>query len=93
MKYKQLGQTQVKVSQICLGTMTWGEQNTESEAHSQLDMAIAAGVNFIDTAEIYPVPPKQETYSLTETYIGNWLNKRHNRDQVVLATKVTGKDD
>jgi len=93
MKYKQLGQTQVKVSQICLGTMTWGEQNTESEAHSQLDMAIAAGVNFIDTAEIYPVPPKQETYSLTETYIGNWLNKRHNRDQVVLATKVAGRGD
>jgi len=93
MKYKQLGQTQVKVSQICLGTMTWGEQNTESEAHSQLDMAISAGVNFIDTAEIYPVPPKQETYSLTETYIGNWLNKRQNRDQVVLATKVAGRGD
>ena len=93
MEYKQLAQTDVKVSQICLGTMTWGEQNTESEAHSQLDMAIAAGVNFIDTAEIYPVPPIQETYSLTESYIGNWINKRQNRDQVVLATKVAGRGD
>ena len=93
MQYKQLGQTKEKVSQICLGTMTWGEQNTESEAHAQLDMAVAAGVNFIDCAEIYPVPPKEETYSVTETYIGNWLSKRKNRDQVVLATKVAGRAD
>ncbi len=93
MKYKPLGQSDIKVSLICLGTMTWGEQNTEAEAHSQLDMAIAAGINFIDTAEMYPVQCKQETYSLTETYIGNWLNKRQNRDQIILATKVAGRAD
>jgi len=93
MEYKPLGQTGIKVSHICLGTMTWGEQNTEADAHSQLDMALAAGVNFIDTAEMYPVPPKPETYSLTETYLGNWLNKRQNRDQIILATKIAGRAD
>lgn len=91
MKYKPLGRTDLTVSQICLGTMTWGEQNTEPDAHEQLDAAIGAGINFIDTAEMYPVPPRAQTYGLTETYIGTWLAKRGNRDKVILATKVTGR--
>lgn len=93
MEYRQLGRSDLKVSAICLGTMTWGEQNTEAEAHAQLDMAVAAGVNFIDTAEMYPVPPREETYTLTEHYIGNWLQKRNNRDKVILATKIAGRAD
>lgn len=93
MQYRKLGRTDIDVSMICLGTMTWGEQNSETEAHQQLDMALDTGVNFIDTAEMYPVPPKQETYSLTEQYIGNWLKQRQNRDKVILATKVAGKAD
>ena len=91
MEYKFLGNTQLKVSSICLGTMTWGEQNTEEEAFEQLDYSIENGINFIDTAELYPVPPKKETYALTETYIGNWLSQRKNRDKIILATKVAGK--
>ncbi len=91
MKYNNLGQTDIKVSQICLGTMTWGEQNTEDEAHEQLDYAIESGVNFIDVAEMYPVPPRKETYGLTESYIGNWLSKRKDRDKIILATKVAAK--
>lgn len=90
MEYRRLGHTDIKVSAICLGTMTFGEQNTESEAHAQLDLAIEAGVNFIDTAEMYPVPPKGETYGRTEEYIGNWLQRRGNRDRIVLASKVAG---
>ena len=90
MQYRQLGQTQIKVSVICLGTMTWGEQNTESEAHSQLDYAISTGINFIDAAEMYPVPPRQETQGLTETFLGNWLAKNKNRNQLIIATKVAG---
>jgi len=93
MEYRRLGRTDLHVSTICLGTMTWGEQNTEQEAHEQLDYALEAGVNFIDTAEMYPVPPRAETYSLTEQYIGNWLTKRGNRDNIVLATKVAGRGD
>ncbi|WP_455211229.1 NADP(H)-dependent aldo-keto reductase [Kaarinaea lacus] len=93
MQYKKLGHTDIQVSQICLGTMTWGEQNTETQAHEQLDMALDAGVNFIDTAEMYPVPPTQETYALTERYIGNWLKQRQNREKVILATKVAGRAD
>ncbi|WP_455202922.1 NADP(H)-dependent aldo-keto reductase [Kaarinaea lacus] len=93
MEYRQLGRTDLKVSAICLGTMTWGEQNTEADAHAQLDMAVAAGVNFIDTAEMYPVPPRQETYTLTEQYIGNWLQQRNNRDEIILATKIAGRAD
>ena len=93
MEYRQLGHTDISVSVICLGTMTWGEQNTESEAHQQLDLALASGVNFIDTAEMYPVPPRAETYSLTEQYIGNWLAQRKNRDDVILATKVASRGD
>lgn len=93
MQYRSLGNTDIKVSALCLGTMTWGEQNTESEAYQQLDMALEAGVNFIDTAELYPVPPKAETYTQTESIIGNWLTKNKNRDKVILATKVTGASD
>lgn len=93
MQYRKLGQTDLQVSLICLGTMTWGEQNTEEQAHQQLDMALEAGVNFIDTAEMYPVPPRQETYTLTEQYIGNWLSQRRNRDQIILATKMAGRAD
>jgi aryl-alcohol dehydrogenase-like predicted oxidoreductase len=90
MEYRRLGHTDIKVSTICLGTMTFGEQNTESEAHTQLDYAFEAGVNFIDTAEMYPVPPKAESYGRTEEYIGSWLQQRGNRDRIILASKVAG---
>ena len=93
MQYRQLGRTGVEVSALCLGTMTFGEQNTEAEAHAQLDRALAAGINFIDTAEIYPVPPRAETQGRTESCIGSWLARRHCRDRVVLATKVAGSGD
>jgi len=90
MRYNRLGRTDISVSRVCLGTMTWGEQNTEAEAHEQLDHATAAGVNFIDTAEMYPVPPRAETQGRTEAYIGSWLKARGRRDDLVLATKVAG---
>ncbi len=90
MQYRKLGKTDVDVSLICLGTMTWGEQNTEQDAFSQMDYAREQGINFFDTAEMYPVPPKEETYTHTETIIGNWFNKRGRRDDVVLATKIAG---
>jgi aryl-alcohol dehydrogenase-like predicted oxidoreductase len=90
MKYRPLGRTGIDVSLIGLGTMTWGEQNTEAEAFEQLDYALAQGVNLIDAAEMYPVPPRAETQGLTETYIGRWLRARRCRDRVVLATKVAG---
>jgi aryl-alcohol dehydrogenase-like predicted oxidoreductase len=90
MQFRKLGNTDIDVSLICLGTMTWGEQNTEADAHAQLDYALTQGVNFIDTAEMYPIPPKGATQGLTETYIGNWLHQRGNRDKLVLATKVAG---
>tara|TARA_B100000900_G_scaffold103151_2_gene85492 strand:- start:279 stop:1322 length:1044 start_codon:yes stop_codon:yes gene_type:complete len=90
MIYSKLGHTDIEVSKICLGTMTFGEQNTENEAHEQLDFALENGVNFIDTAEMYPVPPKQKTQGLTEKYIGSWLNKTKKRDKVIIASKVTG---
>lgn len=90
MKYTNLPNTDIKVSKICLGTMTFGEQNSETEAHEQLDYAINQGVNFIDTAEMYAVPGRAETQGSTERYIGSWLHNRKNRDQVVLATKVAG---
>ncbi|MCG8491653.1 MAG: NADP(H)-dependent aldo-keto reductase [Sneathiellales bacterium] len=93
MEFRKLGQTDLDVSVICLGTMTWGEQNTEEEAHQQLDLALNKGVNFIDTAELYPVPPKEETQGRTEEYIGTWLNARGKRDDVILATKAVGKSD
>lgn len=91
MEFRRLGRTDLQVSLICLGTMTWGEQNTEADAHAQLDYALERGITFIDTAEMYPVPPKAETASRTETYIGTWLKARKNRDKVVLATKVAGR--
>lgn len=90
MKYRRLGRTQLDVSLICLGTMTWGQQNSEAEAHAQLDYALSQGINFIDTAEMYPTPPKGETQGLTETYIGTWLQRRKNRDKVIIASKVCG---
>lgn len=90
MKYRRLGRTDLQVSAICLGTMTFGEQNTEADAHQQLDTALERGINFVDTAELYAVPPKVETYGLTEEYIGTWLRSRNCRDRVVLASKVTG---
>ncbi len=90
MEYRPLGRTDLRVSVICLGSMTWGQQNTEAEAHEQMDLALDHGVNFIDTAEMYAIPPRKETQGLTEAYIGSWLAARNNRDKVVLATKVTG---
>ncbi len=90
MEYKTLGNSDLKVSKICLGTMTFGEQNSELEAHQQLDYAVAQGVNFIDTAEMYPVPPCQQTQGSTETFIGTWLYKRQCRDKVIIASKVAG---
>ncbi len=89
MEYRQLGASDLKVSALCLGTMTFGEQNTEAEAHDQLDYAVSRGVNFIDTAEMYPVAPRAETVHRTETYIGNWL-KRQQRDKLIVATKIAG---
>lgn len=90
MQYRPLGRTDLKVSLIGLGTMTWGEQNSEAEAHAQMDMAMAAGVNFFDTAEMYPVAPRAETQGRTEQYIGSWFAKTGKRREIVLATKVIG---
>jgi len=90
MEYRKLGSTDIEVSAICLGTMTYGQQNTEAEAHEQLDFAVDQGVNFIDTAELYPVPAKAETQGRTEEYIGTWLEKRGKRDDLILATKICG---
>lgn len=90
MKMKTLGRTDVMVSEICLGTMTWGLQNTEAEAHEQMDYALAHGINFFDTAEMYAVPPSAETYGKTEEIIGTWFKKTGNRDKVILASKVAG---
>jgi predicted aldo/keto reductase-like oxidoreductase len=90
MLYRPLGNTDIQVSLITLGTMTFGEQNTEAEAHAQLDMAVEYGVNLIDAAEMYPVPPKPETQGLTEQYIGTWLKKSGNREKVLVATKAAG---
>ncbi len=90
MIYHQIPHTDLKVSKICLGTMTYGEQNTEAEAHEQLDYAVAQGINFIDAAEMYPVPPRPETQGRTETYIGSWLAQRGKRDDLIIATKVAG---
>ena len=90
MNYKNLGNTDLKVSTICLGTMTWGEQNTQAEAFEQMNFALDEGVNFWDTAELYAVPPRKETYGDTEKIIGNWFDQTKNRDKVILATKVAG---
>src|SRR3990170_3834630 len=94
MKYRRLGATGLDVSLICLGTMTWGEQNSETEAHAQLDRAVELGINFIDAAEMYPVPPKAETFGRTEAFLGTWLKKNQaTRDKLVIATKVTGANN
>jgi len=89
MEYRTLGNSELKVSALALGTMTYGEQNTEDEAHAQLDLAVSHGVNFIDTAEMYPVAPRAETVHRTETYIGTWLS-RQQRDKLIIATKIAG---
>lgn len=89
MRYSRLGNSTLEVSAVCLGTMTFGQQNSETEAQAQLDHARACGINFIDTAEMYPVPPRAETVHRTESIVGNWL-ARQRRDEIVLATKVTG---
>lgn len=93
MLYQKLGSSDLNVSRLCLGTMTFGEQNTPEEAFEQLDYALAHGINFIDTAEMYSVPPRPDTQGRTEEIIGDWLNARGNRDQVILASKVTGRSD
>ncbi|HEY9034046.1 MAG TPA: aldo/keto reductase, partial [Pseudomonadales bacterium] len=93
MHYRKLGNTGIDVSIICLGTMTWGEQNSEAEAHQQMDYAITQGVNFFDTAELYAIPPRADTYGLTERYIGSWLKKTGRRDDIILASKVAGPAD
>ena len=93
MKYTTLPNTNVKVSKICLGTMTWGNQNTEAEGHEQMDYALDQGVNFFDTAELYAVPATAETYGATEKIIGTWFKKTGNRDKVVLASKIAGAGD
>ncbi|AEX50791.1 NADP(H)-dependent aldo-keto reductase [Rahnella aquatilis] len=90
MQYHRIPHSSLEVSLLGLGTMTFGEQNSEADAHQQLDYAVAAGINLIDTAEMYPVPPRPETQGLTETYIGSWLKARGNREKIVLASKVSG---
>ena len=90
MNYKKLGNTDLDVSTICLGTMTWGEQNTQDQAFEQMDFALSNGVNFWDTAELYAVPPRKETYGDTEEIIGKWFEKTKKRKEVILATKVAG---
>lgn len=93
MKYTNLPHTDIKVSKICLGTMTWGNQNTETEGHAQMDMAFDKGVNFFDTAELYPVPATAETQGRTSEIIGTWFKKSGNRDKIILASKIAGPGD
>src|SRR5688500_17530450 len=93
MEYRRLGHADLQVSAIGLGTMTWGEQNTEDEGHRQMDYALDHGVNFWDAAEMYPTPPRAETYGRTEEIIGRWLARRGGRDRIVLATKAVGPDE
>ena len=90
MKYTSLPHSDIRVSKICLGTMTWGNQNTQAEGFEQMDYSIEKGVNFFDTAELYPVPASADTYAETERIIGNWFASRNNREQVILATKIAG---
>jgi len=90
MNYRKLGNTDLDVSTICLGTMTWGEQNTQEEGFEQMDYALDQGINFFDAAEMYPSPCREETYGETEKIIGNWLNKRKNRNKIILASKISG---
>ncbi len=91
MEMRKLGHTDIEVSAICLGTMTWGQQNTEAEGHEQMDYAVAQGVNFFDTAELYPVPPMRETQGRTEEIIGSWFQKTGKRADIILASKVVGR--
>lgn len=91
MQKRRLGRTDLMVPQICLGTMTWGEQNTEAEGHDQMDFALAHGINFLDAAEMYPIPPKPETQGRTEEIIGTWMKARKNRHEIILASKVVGR--
>jgi len=93
MRYRKLGNTNIDVSVICLGTMTFGEQNTQEEGFEQMDYAIDRGINFFDTAELYAVMPKRETYGKTEEIIGNWFRERKNRDKVILASKIASKSE
>jgi aryl-alcohol dehydrogenase-like predicted oxidoreductase len=93
MQYRPLGRTGLDVSLICLGTMTWGQQNTEAEGHAQMDYAFERGINFFDTAELYPIPPRAETQGATERIIGSWFKSRGTRDRIVLASKVIGRSD
>ena len=90
MKYTHLPTTDIKISKICLGTMTWGQQNTESEGHQQMSYALDQGINFFDTAELYSIPPRAETYGSTERVIGNWFKQTGNREKVILASKIAG---
>ena len=90
MHYHRIPHSALEISQLGLGTMTFGEQNSEADAHAQLDYAVSRGINLIDVAEMYPVPPRPETQGLTETYVGNWLAKRGNREKLVVASKVSG---
>ena len=91
MRYRKLGNTNIDVSVICLGTMTFGEQNSEKDGFKQMDYAIDRGVNFIDTAEMYAVPTRAETYGKTEEIVGNWIKSKKNRDKIILATKIASK--
>ena len=93
MNQRPLGKTDLRVSELCLGTMTFGEQNSEADAFAQLDRAVDAGINFIDTAEIYPVPPRAETQGATERFIGNWLAARGGRERLIIASKAAGPGD
>ncbi|MED6303320.1 MAG: aldo/keto reductase, partial [Bacteroidota bacterium] len=90
MKYTLLPETDIKVSKICLGTMTWGKQNSEQEGHEQMNFALEKGVNFFDTAELYPVPAEAETYGETERIIGTWFKKTGQRQNIILASKIAG---
>ena len=91
MKFNKLGRTEMTVSHVCLGTMTWGCQNTEAQAHEQMDYAVEQGINFFDTAELYAVPPEEHTQGLTEEYIGTWFAKTGKRQDIILASKVAGR--
>jgi len=90
MKFRKLGNTNLNVSLICLGTMTWGEQNTQEDAFKQMDYSVDQDINFFDTAELYAIPPKKETYGKTEEIIGNWFERRKNRKKIILASKIAG---
>ena len=91
MKYRKLGNTDIDVSVICLGTMTFGEQNTQEESFEQMDYSLDRGINFFDTAELYAVMPRRETYGKTEEIVGNWFKERKNRDKIILASKIASK--